>query len=242
LCDAGWVARNYTVHKKFIPLTSSALYPYIANSYMQSMFEFKQSWGGVSNPNDNGLSDIDSAPNNIYTSQFSKDSLVHLKGLIVALQQPNLDSAKSSAYENELKTKLTLYRLSVAKEKPFLYYFMAPLRLTRAFIYGNETTELLKRGTVNPNIGPAVVLFNKLLYLFIVIFGFMGGILLAIKGFKGNHLYWLISLIPIYILVIHPIILRYATNRFLMPAFPFLIACTAYILCIIHSKLFRKAQ
>ncbi|HTB05506.1 MAG TPA: hypothetical protein VK806_01050 [Bacteroidia bacterium] len=240
VCDTAWVVRNYSVHRRFIPLTVSALYPYIATSYMQPMFEFEQAWGGSAVLTDNKTSAIDSVPNDIYTSQFNNDSLVHLKDLIASLQQANLDSAKDVAYENELKTKFALYKLSIAKEKPFLYYFIAPLKLTKDFLYGQENRDMLERGKGNPIIGSILVLFNKVLYLLIVLLGFIGAFIVAIKGFRHNYFYWLISLIPLYILIIHPIILRYATNRFLIPAYPFLIACTAYILCEIYARLSQK--
>ncbi len=255
ICDGAWITHNYIYHKKFIQLTISALYPYVADTYLQPMFEFVESWGGCAHAGENNDSPvnwfdyyypgrikpdhIDSLPDNIYTSKFNKDSLVHLKILILKLQQPHLDSFTNAVYENELRTKFTLYKQSIAQEKPFLYYVVSPIKLTGLFLYGPETKDYLERGKVSQNIGPFVIVFNNIFYLLIVTLGFIGVLILTFKGFKGNRLYLLIALIPLYVLVIHPIVLRYAVNRFLMPVYPFLIVSSAYLFFLIFNRYFR---
>jgi hypothetical protein len=255
ICDGAWVIRNYNVHKKFIPLTISALYPYTATSYLQPLLEFGQSWGGWAHITDDiGKSlnwfdydypgrikptHIDSLPDDIFTSQFNRDSLIHVKRLIEALQNPNIDRMTEKIYQNELRSKLTSYRQSIIHEQPFNYYILATARLTWIFLYGPETMDYLERGKVSPTFGPIVIAFNKTFYYLITILGFVGALILVIKGLKGNYLYFLMSLIPLYVLIVHPIILRYTYNRFLMPAYPFLIVCSAYLIGVVYNRYFH---
>ncbi len=248
ILEGSWVYRNYQTHNKFIPFTTTgAFYPNASNSYLQPLFEFTQSWGGACTLT-NKPADInwfqyyypgmptnlsyDSLPSTIYTSAFNKDSLLRLKGMIAALKKPPPDSA---SFQNKLCLKLNEYMFSVKREKPFQYYLKAPLKMIAVMLYGPVTHDYLNRGQSVPILGKPIVAFNYFIYLSILLSGLAGMILVILKGIRQNSLQLIISMTPLYIILVHPFIFRFFDSRFLLPVFPFLIICSAFIL----SKLFK---
>lgn len=253
LFEGAWIFRNFEVHKKLVPFngTGSPFYPYAANSYIEPFFDFAQSWGGVCSFTDNppdvnwfhyyykGMPPIiryDSLPDYIYTSAFNKDSLMYLRRMIVALQNPAIDSSTALTYQFLLKTKLKTYKLSVEREKPFRYFVLAPLKIMGVFLYGPETRLYLQRGKVFPGFGQVVVIFNNLIYLVILLLGLIGSILLIICDLKRMKYLLIIPFIPFYTILMHTVIFRLHFNRYLMPAYPFIIICSAYIISLIYER------
>ncbi|HTA28759.1 MAG TPA: hypothetical protein VK809_13280 [Bacteroidia bacterium] len=244
-----WVYRNYQTHNKFMPFTTTgAFYPNAANSYLQPLFEFTQSWGGACTLT-NKPADInwfqyyypgmpsslpfDSLPDNIYTSEFNKDSLLKLKEMIACLKKPTPDSA---SIQNKLRLKLNKYRLSVKREKAFQYYIKAPLQMIGVMLFGPVTRDYLDRGQSVPIIGKPIVIFNYWLYLFILLSGLAGILLIILNGIRQNSLLLIIPLIPLYIILVHPFIFRFFDSRFLLPVFPFIISCSSYLITIIYRQ------
>jgi len=243
LCEGCWVYRNYQAHKQFIPFTTAGeFYPEQANSYLKPLFRFTQSWGGACNEPSNldwfqyhykGMAPIlhyDSLPDDIYTSAYNKDSLLHLKGLIKALQNPSVDKVTVAAYQSELITKLNKYRLSFKREKPIVYYLEAPLKMMGVMLYSYLTRQYLERGKSVPILGKLITTFNYFIYLIILLSGLLGMIALSLTGLKKLSYPLVVPFIPLYIILIHPFTFRFFDARFLMPAFPFIILCSAYIL------------
>ncbi len=252
LCEGYWVFRNFNIHKKFIPFTTTgAFYPNSATTYLEPLFEFAQSWGGAcsfkNEPVDvdwfqyhyPGLKPIlhfDSLPDNIYTSAFNKDSLMRLKKMIIWLQNPGIDTNVASTYQHELRKKLNDYKLSVKREKPFVYYIQAPLKMIGVMLYGPVTSNYLERGQNVPIIGKLIIIFNNVLYIFILLSGLAGSIGLLILGIKHLSYSLIIPFIPLYTILVHPFLFRFFDNRFLMPAFPLLILCSAWFLEKIYTR------
>jgi hypothetical protein len=72
-------------------------------------------------------------------------------------------------------------------------------------------------------------------------FGIPGILILAWQGVRRNFLMLLLCTIPGFTIIVHPILLRLADNRYLVPIWPFIIVCAAYTLLAIYNKL-RKAK
>jgi len=257
LCEGSWVSRNFQVHKKITPFNSTGnpFYPGEAATYIEPLFNFVQSWGGLCSGtgkyNDmdwfqynqkDGPSIIhyDSLPNNIYTSAFNKDSLLRLKVMILALQKPSIDTTTASIYQQELRTKFDKYRFSIEREKPFLYFIKAPLRMLHEMLYGYDAKLYLERGKSVPFFGGLIVAFNYFMYITLLFFGLMGAVWLIIIGIKRSSLIIVIPFIPLYTILIHPFIFRFFASRYLMPAYPFLIICSAYLLYTIYKRCFSQ--
>jgi len=253
LCEGSWIYRNYQTHKQFITFTTSGeFYPEQATSYLKPLFEFTQSWGGVCSyrniPSDldwfqyhyKGMTPIthfDSLPDDIYTSAYNKDSLLRLKKMILALQNPSIDTASASAYQYELITKLNKYGLAFKREKPLVYFVIAPLKMMGTMLYSYLTRNYLDRGRSVPVFGKLIIAFNYLIYWIIILTGLPGIIVLTISGLKRLSIFLVVPFIPLYIILVHPVIFRFFDTRFLMPAFPFIIICSAYILVQLGERI-----
>lgn len=252
--DGMWTYRNYREFHKIIPLSYIGNYPNIAASYLEPMFYFVQSWGGGYSFTNNVVdldwfdytyggrikpTHIDSLPDNIYTSKYNKDSLLHLKKLIQGLQNPAIDSNTANAYQRELIRKFKMYQKSFKDEKPFVYYVLTPIKLTGIILYGSYTKRYLDRGQTLGIINPLLRIFANGLYLAILLLGLTGMIMLLFSGFRQNILYLFLALIPLYTILIHAVVLRVPDNRFIMPAWPYIIICAAYMIPLLYAKLFR---
>jgi hypothetical protein len=256
LFDSMWTIRNYRKSKKIIPLTALTNYPNIEKGYLEPMFYFVQCWGGAYSFNDKAAdiewfeytypgrikpAHIDSLSDNIYTSMYNKDSLLHLKGLILALQNPSIDSITANLYQSELMRKFTQYHEAFQRERPLVYYVLAPIKSTGIFLYGSFTKNYLNRGQTLGKLNVPLRIFANAFYLLILGFGLIGAIMLLFAGFKQNTLFLLAAIIPLYTIVIHAVVLRIPDNRFLMPAWPFIIICAAYIITKIADRFYPKA-
>lgn len=220
------------------------------------------SWfGGILFPGEPEVKKYDSIPDYIYTSKFNKDSLYALRIEVkkfMAMQKPAVDSLcyhddtnwfraftilytplkpvsrQAAELQNDIDSKFDRYKNSIEKEKPFLYYVEARIVLLRKFLFENNEI-FLTRGQI-PGTGGLLVLFYHFYYLFILFFGIAGIVLLIWKGIRYNFMILLLCTIPAYTIFIHPFI-RLADNRYLMPAWPFLIACAAYVIMIIYNRI-----
>lgn len=207
----------------------------------------------------------DSIPDYIYTSKFNKDSLYLLRSKVkqfMALQKPTVDSFYKSTDSNWFKAFSILYyplkpvspaaaaleynidntfdryKVSIIKEKPFLYYVKARAILLEKFLFENNE-QYFKRGQI-PGLGKLMVFFYHFYYLFLLFFGIAGIALLTWKGVRENVMYLLLCLIPMYDIIIHPLIVRLADNRYLIPAWPFIIACAVYTIVYIKNRLAKS--
>jgi hypothetical protein len=256
VCDGIWISRNYILHKEFIPLTSTAgVYPCTTNSYIEPLFEFGQSWGGVCSFT-NGPSDIDwidnchegtplflnfdSLPDDIYTSIFNKDSLLQLKKMIIALGSPSITPTTATFYQSQLSQKLTEYKLAIKREKPFLYFIKAPLKMIGVLLYGPKIRSILERGKSVPHIGGTIVSFNNIVYSFILFLGLISIPLLIIKGIKNSYRLWIVPIIPLYTLLVHPLLFRFYEGRYMIPVWSFMIVGAAYMVAWIEGKTHSK--
>jgi len=224
------------------------------------------SWfGGLLFPGEPDVKEYDSLPDYIYTSKFNKDSLYLLRSKVrsfMAMQKPAVDSfyrstnkdwnrafailytplkpvsPAAAALQNDIDNRFDTYKVSIKKEKPFVYYVKARIILLRKFLFENNE-EYFKRGQI-PGLGKFMKYFYHFYYLFLLISGIIGIVFLLWKGIRSNYLALLICIIPAYAIIIHSVVLMVADNRYLMPAWPFVIACAGYMVMIIYKKVLKK--
>ena len=253
LTEATWVTRNYQQHQRIILLTSAKLGPSAKNFYWPPLFHFIHSWGGCADFTDNhspllwfgfhtnGMPNPkdyhDSLPAYIYTSQFNRDSLAWLKNKITALNDSILSPEKDTLYQKVVTAKLDKYTLSVKKEKPLLYYIQSPiLHALPRFLFGPEVKLYMKRFQLQGKLSLLAKTIFTIFYSLVIVLGLAGMCLLFYKGLKKNHLALIIPIIPFYTVVVHALIIRVTYNRFLMPAWAFVIICAAYIIVKFFGK------
>ena len=252
LVEEAWVVRNYLTHQKIILLTSASLAPRAANFYENSLNDFIRSWGGSADYTDNNSPLLwfgfhlkgmpnpadyhGSLPASIYTSRFNADSLIKLKNKIIALNDSSLSPEERNNYQYEVKGKIDLYTLSVKNEKPFLYYIEAPfIKCLPRFLFGPESKIYMKRFQLPGIPGSLTEFIFTLFYYVVLAFGIIGMSILLYTGVRSNPPALIIAIIPLYTILAHAIVLRVTSNRFLIPAWAFLVICAAYGIIKIFS-------
>ena len=261
IIDGIWIVRNYQVRKRIIPLTAT-LYGAVGGGRERMKLaaeQFIQSWGGNFVPWDPSspmrffnlretMTDFHKKqmpdafkpfPSDIYTSAFNADSLIKLKNLIADIQR-DTDSVNAITRYNYVADKFDAYKLSVKKEKPFVYYIKAPLRMARSFFVHSGTYNLFPKGVKELNwMELGIKVFYSLFYVISLLLGFMGVVLLGRKSlFLGPEV--LVTGIVTFTAVIHPIVLKLNEIRYFLPAWPFLLICVTYSLIWLWGKVNRQ--
>lgn len=253
LAESIWIIRNYQQHQKLIVLTSASLAPSAKNFYWPPLFRFIPSWGGSADLTDNhspllwfgfhvnGMPNPtdyhDSLPGYIYTSQFNRDSLLWLKNKITALNDSVLSPGQNYLYQTEVSEKLDKYTLSVKKENPLLYYIRGPLfHALPRFLFGPEIKLYMKRFQISGKISGLTENIFTLFYYLAIAFGLAGMCMISYKGLIRNRLSLIIPIIPFYTIVVHVFIVRATSNRFLFPAWAFLLICASSFIVAISNR------
>jgi hypothetical protein len=77
-------------------------------------------------------------------------------------------------------------------------------------------------------------------YFFVLWLGIIGSLLMLPFIFKAKT-QSILAIIPLFTIIIHPIIIRENENRYLIPAWPFLVICSAYCLYWTYKKIFPSS-
>ena len=222
-------------------------------------------FGGILFPGRTEIKEYDSIPDYIYTSKFNKDSLYKLRSKVkafIALQKPSVDSFYKStdsnwfkafsilyhplkpvspaaaALQNNIDEQFDRYKNSIKEEKPFLYNVTSRVSLLKKFLFENNA-QYFKRGQI-PGLGKFMVIFYYYSYLFLLFFGIIGIVLLCWKGVNSNILLLLLCTIPGYDIIIHPLVVKLADNRYLLPVWPFIIVCATYTLITLYNRFVKN--
>jgi len=258
ISESMWVLHNYKKHNRVQLLMDAFLPGELNENYYRPCLEFCQSWGGNYiwwkegtpirwfgvgvNETDTSLINLIKKekikiPEYIYTSKFNEDSLVKLRSLISEIKKEETIipwSSQRTKNENLIKSTLDTYTQSINKENPFVYYIKSRINYCKYFFL---TTRANNPFAINKNTLAKILKRLELFYyLFILITG-MIGIVLLIKACHRNLLVLIAIGIPIYTIVIHPIVLRLIENRYFMPSYSFLILSSAYCIVNIYNLL-----
>ncbi|MFI5149784.1 MAG: hypothetical protein ACHQRM_08645 [Bacteroidia bacterium] len=260
--DGAWLVRNYGKYHRIVPLTASLNYPNYTSSWVYATGQFVQTWGGGMcywDPKEEiawfgtaGKSNV-SLPSDIYTSKFNKDSLEQIRKTISTLL-PKTDFLKLSTdtcLEETaalpevvvLKRKLGIYAQSVKEEKPWLYYVKAPALFLKKMIYRDGGTGNLfqKPFTELNKKEKSIRMLYTVLYLFVMTGGLAGMFLLFRKGWS-SPLIMISAAVCLYQVVIHAIVFRSTEQRYLVPAYPFFVICSVYLLLTLYQTFFRHSR
>ena len=127
-----------------------------------------------------------------------------------------------------VKQKLALYTKSVKDEHPFLYYVKVPLNSLRGFLkITYYSIVYLNQITMKYSIA--------YYYITLVIGGI--GILMMLGYFLKLSEGSIFPGIVLYTAIIHAVYFRADENRYLVPAYPFIVACASYCIGWIYIKL-----
>lgn len=230
IADSVWMARNYFIHKKIIPLQKSIYYPEF-NSYL---FQFIQSYGGIHsawaiNGHDlwfEGNSNL--TPGILFPQIINKpisyDSLFYLKDIISKSNDKNLAPAEKQMYDSLSTNTLIRYTLNIKKKNPVLYYVIAPFKLAKFFYSDSGTYLIFHKTFAELNIFQKIIkLLLSVLNTSIILFSIIA-LFHFIFCFKNySFLHGVINIFSFYSLIFFPFIMRMPETRFLVPGFPLLI-------------------
>ncbi|HXP49134.1 MAG TPA: hypothetical protein VN922_04225, partial [Bacteroidia bacterium] len=252
LADGAWMTRNYIHYKEVFPLTRTVYFPEIEHSHLKPMIEFTQSWGGAIwfvDPNaeiywfmdgkpctfhTGAKSDSVPFPSYIYTSQFNADSLKTLKIMISRWSKDSTLSVDQKNYfERSIVEKFNRYTQSEKKENPYIFYVKSSEKRMHDMLLSIHTVTKLY-------INNFITWFYTKYYFFVLWLGIIGSLLMLPFIFKAKT-QSILAIIPLFTIIIHPIIIRENENRYLIPAWPFLVICAAYCLYWTYKKIFPSS-
>ena len=235
--DSIWTYRNYIKHNKIHPLHNGYLNVSEHNPYepvfkiLQAVGESEEYWHEETVVNFfmiENWEDKYTLPSYIETRGFNKDSLDKLAGLIQALISEK-SKEKREEYSIIIDIEVAKYIESFKSENPFYYHIISPLKmLVRILTWkaAHSESHFLKH-----------LLFHYPYYL-MQFLGFIAFLLLLKKSFKDKAIMVLLGLYA-YGVFIHPVVLGFSQNRYLLPIYPFVILLAAYI---IHKIALRTSQ
>lgn len=247
ITEGGWVTVNYIQYHKFMPLTKELYYPEIANSYLNPIWNLERYWGidewrggWLTSPDSSDISkEPVPFPKYIYTSKCNEDSLRALKIFIkksiipVPLKRHvsviAVDSM-SAANLTTLQNTCNRYIQALKTEKPFVYWIRSRWALTKIFLMVSMYTTFT---------APVIGDFCTVLYYICIVLGF-AGMLLIVQCFFKLSPYLIFAAIPLYTIFIHATVLRLQSNRYLVPAYPYMLICAAYAIYWLYCKIYKK--
>jgi hypothetical protein len=254
--DGAWALRNYRKHEALEPL--AARYSPTYTPLDMALFRFLQSWGGSivhwdpraeivwfeyeESPSYKVPPEAVRAvrfPSYAFTSRFGESDLRRVKQLMRDVRDESLDSSARQSAAREATRLLSEYTESVRREKPFVYFVVAPLRLLRRFVVHSGSYYLFSRPVAElgpPELGLKLLMSG--LYWWTLLFGAVG-FALAIRQGRHRFALWLLGGTALYVTLVHPLLLRQDEGRYLVPAYPFWLVFASYASCRFAALLCR---
>ncbi len=243
MLDGAWTLRNYRVHGGFYPLMTTIGYKGEKESHYGALIRFVQAFGGstvwwapraemtffIPLPTSARSSDTTVRfRDDIYTSKFDQSSLVEVRNMLGVLRDDSVALDRKRPLEAEVIRRLDSYTISIRDEKPFLYHVVSRLRVAKTFLLHSGTYNLFTRPSSELRTWElAIKVFYSLLYCFVVLFGLLGAVWLALRGDLESRL---VSFTTLFLTFVHPILFKMDEFRYLSPAYPFLILSAALFL------------
>jgi len=255
LIESIWVIRNYNQEGKFIPAQGTI---YAGNEPPKSFFMYRKMiacFGGDAtdwNPNsegmwfqtdeyieENGFSrpSIDIFPDRIFHKEFTKDSLIALRGEFWKTKRKHFDTEEMIKNENVFNNSAERFISSYKSNHPFDYYIGSKFTLLYKFLRQPFTYYLSMDG----NYPFVQLIFKTLIYVinaFIIIFGAICVLANTFYTFSNTTKSFkvLILGIPYLIFCIFPIALGITEYRFLVMAIPIFVILVAITSQIVEFK------
>jgi hypothetical protein len=232
-----WTFRNWKAFDKIIPLQEDpSICYYNLQDFHLAVRDNVVAWGcdfqewslntefaWLLDSSDQSLPKV---PQRIYTTAMNADSLMLLKAnyhMALQADRQNLSDlpSKSQLVIEQARRFLAAYKAEHAWD----YYFVNRLRLLKLFLFPGRLDNLPLPARADMNVFQfAIKLFYLLLLSVVILFGVLSFGLLFIK--KHRDVLILLAF-PLTHIVVLGVYLGYAEQRYLTPAYPFLIILTA---------------
>jgi len=234
---SAWSWRNYLAYQKWIPLQEdpSVCY-YNLQDYHLALRDNILAWGcdfqewslntefaWFLDANDQRPCPL---PNRVFTTRFNADSLQVLKNNYQnALTAERNGLPTFEALRAEVIRQSDAFKDSYVSEKPMEYYGINRLRLLRLFLFSGRVDNLPLPARSEMNLFQfAFKSFYLLLLSGVIVCGLVGCCISLGRSFQSNRF---LLVYPILHIVALGAVLGYAEQRYLTPAYPFLIVGAA---------------
>ena len=244
LClDGIWVIRNYETHGRFIPLQKHTFWAPTQSNYIPDLYEFMHSFGGSIahwEPGGEvgffypgrvpGSKKEISLPTWIYTSRFNYDSMVSLRNEINFYHSIAEGKLKDSLNQ-QLKSKIGSYTISVREEKPFVYHIRSRLHSSWRYLLNSPTYYLFHQDfDILPLHKKLIVCFYWILYFIVLIGGAVGIILMIVQGIREKKFDLLgIALSGGYLATVFPFVFKMDEPRYFVNGYPFFVLSLIFL-------------
>ncbi|TAH21427.1 MAG: hypothetical protein EAZ08_03655 [Cytophagales bacterium] len=255
-----WTARNYVHFNKFIPVVTD-VHAGLKEGKFLALMEFVQAWGGdmvgwnpeaeitlfYKVPQINHLptkyKSFEDLPAYIFTPAYNTDSLQKIKLLYAMADDPAVSAKEKMIADLEVTQMLRRYRNSFMEEKPFYFRVVAPLRLLPKFLLHSGSYNISNTPFAKQNLFQKFIKISySALYYFVLLIGFSFAFY-ALFHFRQMPLaYWLMLLIPLYIVTLCPLVLRRIEYRYFITAYPYLTILACYMLNLVLSYFIKPNQ
>jgi len=267
LCDGSWIIRNFLHYKRIIPLTQEVYFVKKEATYYNPLMDFVRTFGGtvewwdprtagywLLNKDTIGFDVKDTVfvlgkdtvfngkkisknrgipfPPDIYTSKFNLDTLFKLRRQLLKYKsEVSKPGGTDVKLLDSINSESNTYMQSMLDEKPLTYHVKIRWLLLKEFLTKTSYEFPYIRYTYKP---------YHILVVLILCFGGLG--ILLLFGFRLS-VQFIVAFIPLFDIIIHPLVFRLIVGRYFDPAFPFMLICALFAACWLKGIIFKpKSQ
>lgn len=238
IINTPWTIRNYTIFNKFLPFQQDPYAGYNYSSATLAVWKFietigesfvfydKRSAGCYFEPK-KGMECEYQFPDRIFSANLTMNKIEEARMIYLDYQKHTSDSLNNLTVQ-KFNTLTDIYK----KERTFSYYIIRPIMLSNHFLFhsGSYFLPIKKDSACYQSYQWMLKLSQSILYYLCLIFGFLGTILI----FRKNPLSFIIPIIPIYLIILYPMVFSFTEFRYFMPAYPFLLIGLTFMLLKIN--------
>jgi len=238
VADGLWVARNYQIYHRPVPLQINTLAGYDIPTSDTALRYFIGSWGGeatfwepaaaahwytLTAENDQPDSPF---PAYAYAPHYPLDSLREFRRLFQFASDAQQPRAVRQQVDQCLLPRLEAMTADYRQAHPLRYYLLAPLQLCRKFLFHNGAYNISHVPFAETSlVGKLVRSAYALLFLGVIVLGLLGAILVMLRRQLWPMLF---VLPPAFVILLFPIAIRSIEYRYLVMAYPFLVVLAGY--------------
>lgn len=250
--NSPWIIRNYVIMHKFVPFQQDVyagwklpkIY-FAAFKFVDAIGESYVSWdkrsAGCYFEPQIGIKCEFKFSNNIFSENLTMNKIEDVRGIYIKCLKSPSDSL-SAIVTTKFDELTNIYK----EEHPFRYNFVNPIKIIGHFLLhsGSYYLPISKGSACYHPYQMLIKLSQSLLYYLSLTLGFIGTILLLFKNRKS----FIMFSIPIYLIVLFPLVLKRTEFRLFHPAYPFLMIGFIFIIISlkryinISSNIFQKKE
>ncbi len=159
-------------------------------------------------------------PNWVSTPDFGRRELLSIREATSIACDKGIPAETRNEHRDIAVKRLDEFSAALKRDRPFVYYVLAPIRATLGLL-GTSGSYILYRRPFSALDWPdrVIKVLMSGLYVFVIIFGLAGVLIRP----RSSPAWILVAAIPIYIIGVHGVYFRFTENRYVVPAYPFLL-------------------